>query len=574
MAAIITDDFRRNSVEFLINDIKDKQAASTGDVVTDDDSTKDSAGEYEYFIGIGKSDAWENDSAGNTETAINFSAPIPSGSIDESEEVLDNLIAAVGIADTSNSKVYYLIPRNNWTSGRRYKRWNKNDPDMFNLSTVGGVTYYPSYTINQNKIYVCLDNGSSVTGGFTPTTNTYVPQPSTSAPTGSATDTASREPAQFSSEGYTWAYVADLDTTSKFNTDQFVSITQEATVRTGGTEANGKTDADAATGGIVYGFEIINSGVSTNISSSGSTGHLELIGTNSSSGPESGSTTTYQLTYETDSSGRVSLVKFTSGTTPANFVHDFERGSVRIKPGQSGQFTTAPVIKPLIAPKNGFGYTPTQDLPAFYVGIASDLVGNVEGEASTALTYRQISLLRNIDRDLTGTTSGSADATGQGTYNAFEVYDGLRRVCIDDTTSLADVQAGDIIKDVSTTVDATDGTEPTPALAFVDYVDDTGDGTNKFIYYHQNNSSKINQQEFETSSAKIQILQNDGVTQRGSHSSITVATVGSSASGNEAKGYQNPEAKPRTGEVMFLENRKPIQRASAQTEEIKLVIQF
>ena len=115
---------------------------------------------------------------------------------------------------------------------------------MFNLSTVGGVTYYPSYTINQDKIYVCLDNGSSVTGGFTPTTNTYVPQPSTSAPTGSATDTASREPAQFSSEGYTWAYVADLDTTSKFNTDQFVSITQEATVRTGGTEANGKTDAD------------------------------------------------------------------------------------------------------------------------------------------------------------------------------------------------------------------------------------------------------------------------------------------------------------------------------------------
>ena len=35
-----------------------------------------------------------------------------------------------------------------------------------------------------------------------------------------------------------------------------------------------------------------------------------------------------------------------------------------------------------------------------------------------------------------------------------------------------------------------------------------------------------------------------------------------------------PEYTPYTGEVYFLENRKPIQRAPSQEEEIKLVIQF
>lgn len=565
MAAIITDDFRRNSVRFLVNDIIDKHAATASGITTDDDATKDSAQEFEYFIGIGKSDSWDNDSAGNNENAVNFSAPIPTGSVDETDEVLDNLIGAVALGNTDSAAIYHLIPRNNWTSGRRYKRWNKNDPDMFNLSTVGGITYYPCYTITSDKIYVCLDNGSSITGGFTPSTNTYVPQPSTTAPSGSNADAAGREPVQYASEGYVWAYVADLDTTSKFNTDQFVSISETATQRNGGSGTNGADDADAATGGIIYGFEILDAGVSTNTSSTGTTGGLEIVGIGGEDvGPDidaSGTTAhdALQLTYETDSSGRVSLVKFTAGTTPSSFPHDFERASVRIKAGQEATFTTVPKIRPLVAPKNGFGNKPTQDLPAFYAGIAVDLVGNLKSEVSTGLAYRQISLLRNLTRDTSsGSTSASDPSSGEGTYAANEVYDGLHRItCSSGVTSA--ITAGDIIKDVSDEVNAAG--EPIPALAFVDYVDTS----NNYIYYHQNLSTKINQQEFTAQSGstnqKIHIYQNDGTTDRIS-SDLTYTAI------------HTPEATPRVGEVLFIENRKPIQRAAAQTEEIKLVIQF
>ena len=39
-------------------------------------------------------------------------------------------------------------------------------------------------------------------------------------------------------------------------------------------------------------------------------------------------------------------------------------------------------------------------------------------------------------------------------------------------------------------------------------------------------------------------------------------------------GYQNPELQPDSGNIIYLENRKPIQRASDQTEDIKIIIEF
>lgn len=39
-------------------------------------------------------------------------------------------------------------------------------------------------------------------------------------------------------------------------------------------------------------------------------------------------------------------------------------------------------------------------------------------------------------------------------------------------------------------------------------------------------------------------------------------------------GYARPELKPNTGEVVYVENRRPISRASDQTEDIKIIVEF
>ena len=58
-----------------------------------------------------------------------------------------------------------------------------------------------------------------------------------------------------------------------------------------------------------------------------------------------------------------------------------------------------------------------------------------------------------------------------------------------------------------------------------------------------------------------------------SESSETV-TLANSNTLTLTSGYANPELQPDSGDIIYLENRKPIQRASDQTEDIKIIIEF
>jgi hypothetical protein len=509
MAAIITDDFRRNSTTFLINDIVDKNTENNPNTG------------FEYFIGIGKSDEWPLDTGGNDETNQNFSTPLPNGSIIESKEILDNLIGAVAIP---TADAYHVIPRINHTTGRKYKRWNENDPNMFNIETVGSETYYPCYVVHSQKIYVCLDNNSN--DGYA--NGTYVPAISTSQPSGDSTNANSREAVQ-STDGYVWAYVADLNVSSKFNTDQFVSISSTAT----GTAA----DATTATGGVVYGFEIVNPG--SGIVNGTDVGDFKLVVSDSSMQTP----VEHELTVSV-TAGVVTGVVLSAGTTPANFIKGIERATVVLDDVAGTTFTTAPVIRALVGPALGFGYTPTKDLPSFYAGLAVNYNGDVEGELSTSLTYRQISLLRNPTRNNDDT---AAPPSGDGDYQLDEVYNTLRRFKLTGSPAISAISAGAVIEDTS------DSLSVHGAKAFVDYVDDAND----YIYFHQNESTLINQQDFTTG---------DGTASK--------ITIGGTEYTYDATSLVDPEYVPRTGEVIFVENRKPIQRSASQEEEIKLVIQF
>ena len=462
MAAIITDDFRRNSTAFLIDDIKDAK--------TEFDSPNNVG--FEYFIGIGKSDAWDNDANGNAEAHQNFVTPLPTGSIIESKEVIDNLIGAVAI---ESANAYYLIPRNNWTATRRYKRWNENDPTMFDVETVGANTYYPCYTIHNNKIFICLDNDSNdsyVSNG------SYIPGQSSSAPSNTM-DTDTRTPVQTTGDGYIWAYVADIDTTSEFNTDQFVSISKTATATTGGTSADGATASFNQTGGIVYGFEIVDPGAG--VSGTNTSGNFKLLISDSTMHTSAEIALTASISNES-----VTGIIMTGISTPEQFrdnVKNVERASVVLGTSTISSSGRAPVIRPLIAPAAGFGAVPTQDLPAFYAGLAVNYNGDVNGELPTNVSYRQISLLRNPTRN----DDDSPSPSGDGSYNDNEVFNALRSFTLDTTADITSISAGDIITDTSTG----SGDNPT-AKAFVDYVDNT----NKIVYFHQNESSLINQSDF------------------------------------------------------------------------------
>ena len=67
-----------------------------------------------------------------------------------------------------------------------------------------------------------------------------------------------------------------------------------------------------------------------------------------------------------------------------------------------------------------------------------------------------------------------------------------------------------------------------------------------------------------------------GVSTAGGSATGTPDTSYSSALNNTSfsAGYANPEMEPDSGDVIYIENRKPISRASDQTEDIKLIVEF
>jgi Bacteriophage T4, Gp8. len=100
------------------------------------------------------------------------------------------------------------------------------------------------------------------------------------------------------------------------------------------------------------------------------------------------------------------------------------------------------------------------------------------------------------------------------------------------------------------------------------------DATNKILFYVQN--SYDNQGTDATYKQKIPFSSNSTIT--GATSNATgVPDVSSSATVNNTvfvAGYANPELQPDSGDVIYIENRKPISRASDQTEDVKLVVEF
>ena len=82
----------------------------------------------------------------------------------------------------------------------------------------------------------------------------------------------------------------------------------------------------------------------------------------------------------------------------------------------------------------------------------------------------------------------------------------------------------------------------------------TSNAATGYVYYHQND--KTGYKNF-----------TGGENIVGQTSSVTGALEAANSLGN-------PEVHPGTGDIMFLENRNPINRTTTQIEDIKVIIEF
>lgn len=554
MSAIITDDFRRNQARLLVNDIKASAHSNFDSPDALNSPSVSLAWPYRennnYAIGFGKSDPWPNDINGASEDAVGFIVDAPQGTQQENDDVIRNLFT---LKEIGVDGVAQLIAANPWTSGRSYKPYDPTDNDAFYTTS----NLYPCYVTSGNNVYLCLSNTAL-----------------SSLPLGSAFPASTLAPTntnyniEVKSDGYVWAHVAKIPTSgtiSKFKTGQFVPIQKDDELAAAIT-----TTEQNYTGGLLSYIGITNGGSGY---TSAPTVTLTLVGDSDDSPGGQGTIISHEHIIRAKAlidGGSVYAIELQdkpafdadsdTGSlsywdTPSNIIKNIRSATVKIT-GGGGTGATAFAR---IAPHNGYGKNAIDILPTWFVGVTTDFENN-EGDDAPILNFRQVSLIKDFRRVDDG--DGSNDT-----------YDALKSITVTANSTQKgriDLLApGDVIK---VSIDSESPT--TDALMYFDHHVDVDSSTTK-IYYHQNSNDDVN-------TLDPIITTNDLLVKTAADGTLNEDDILGSAITAVSQGeYRQLDSPPYdtgveefNGKLIFHENRRPFTRGSAQTEEVKLIIQL
>ena len=291
-------------------------------------------------------------------------------------------------------------------------------------------------------------------------------------------------------------------------------------------------------------------------------------------------------------------------------------------------FGTDPVFEAIIGPDGGHASNPAKELGGFFCLMDVKLQQTEAFDFSVVNDFRQLGIVRNpysyaTSSNFTGSTARQTYAiklaSNSGTFVADEKISQAITAQTIGTVSIAgsvitintsaahqlttgqmvDVTGGTFGDSANNTghtgthhITVTDadtftytvvasrtptGTVPTgvsyttfaPQGVVVEY-----DATNNILFYIQN--SYDNQGTDSAYKQNIPFSGNSTITGAPSNATGVPDTSNSGTYNNTVfvSGYANPEMQPDSGDVIYIENRKPISRASDQTEDVKLVVEF
>jgi hypothetical protein len=545
MAAIITDDFRRNAAQLLVSDV--------------------TTGGSNYYVGVGKSDAYDPDSAGLAETDGSFSLPVPAASRAEELEVLNNLAT---LSKVGTNSAFRVMPRVYYQASKRYKVYDPNDANCFFAETIDGNEYEPCYVINTDlEVFICLKND-----GTTTSNNDDVPTMTATLNDifGASESRKNNGLITTADDDFRWAYVCTLNRDSGFFTTQFAAIGNSGSSAVDNpalTAYSGSNHPSETSGGLIYGFKVIDGGAGysagdltvncTGLKTDGTGGdNTDLVQFNQS----------ITCTITVDGSGTITQCVTKLSSSQINTTN-----ILGVVSANAVAASGAAILEPMILPLEGVGTNNLKLLPSYYCGIRANFEDDLGGDG-LIIPFRQVSLLK--DPSLSSGDTPSATSS----YAAGDAAKGLRYVAC--SASLpADLATGDILFDAvgngtnSTVQDAITNEDP---IAIFDHLDTT----NNRLYYHQNFDDDDSQNLLELNTGGDTLKWYDK--SAGAVSSNTIAYTGdpqypeftivdytnaNTSSGTEKFGQLN-------GDVLFIENRSSVTRATDQIEEVRMIIQF
>ena len=462
------------------------------------------------YVFIGKGDSW---SAVDDWTATEDDDAIaPLDHQKDLYDVHDNLIAMKAL---SAGDITHVIPRHDWVSGTNYVAWDDEDADIYDKAF---------YILSlQFKVYKCVFAPFGVAA--------------TSMPIHTNTEVAVEE-----GDGYIWKYMYTLQAfdSEKFLTNSFMPV---KTVRSvGGVNDDeqlpttvplavdnksqwlSQQDAITRNQGAIYRIDIVLGGTYTVMPTSytilgDGTGAIIDIADVSDNGTSVTGITIDLLANIVDGVGTNMGSGYSNATVQAN--------------GGTGSGFEARVI---ISPPNGHGYDAVYELGGFFAGVNVKLDGNNDGDGDfiTGTAFRQVGVITSPLLANSTIVGNSIDnVTLSGTK-------GVQCVTGAVTGAGATLQNGSLI---------TGGTSGATAIV------DSFDAATDIVYYHQ--SKKTN---------RIDFVINETISEAiGATFTLTVESSGP---------VVDAEYERYSGEIIFAENRAPVNRNTTQIEDVKIIIEF
>ena len=341
--------------------------------------------------------------------------------------------------------------------------------------------------------------------------------------TASTTEPTSTSNSIFSTaDGYRWKYMYSLTSaeTLNFMSTDFIHASTNSTVST------------AAVDGALDTILVVAGGSSYSLSTGSTITTIPIRGDGSSG-----------VCTVTISSGAISAATITTAGT--GYTYAYITNADIIAGTNAGGAGSGANLNVIIPPKNGHGYNALKELGAFYVMINKSLVG-AEGTSDIGVgnDFRRIGLVRNPTNY--GTTTVASATTRRQIYAA-------------------------VFSSVSGTFTADEEINQASTGAVGKVVE--YDSTNKILYWYQTRfpdcgtDSDGNLTAFSGANAITGQSSSAAATPDTSDSDTTNAVV-------FASGYSTPELVADSGDILYVEERSPITRASDQTENIKLIIEF
>jgi len=325
---------------------------------------------------------------------------------------------------------------------------------------------------------------------------------------------------QAESDGYTWKYmytvsVADAE---KFLTTSYMPVkTVSLAYANDAAAESALSEADYA--------QYLNQKASRDHANAGGIERIEVVagGTGYTSDPTvyiTGNGSSAQATATR--TGQV-----VSSITVSNKGTDYTVADVRISGGGGSDAS----VRAVISPAGGHGVDPVKELGGFFVAVNTLLEGTGGGDLTVGNDFRQVTLVKNPTNYSTSTISTATTLNATG--------------ALDFASKTGTFQVDELI---------TQGSGATLVQAYIVSIDS---GTGE-VYYNQNSKTGY------------------GTFAHGAGNTVTGQISGAQGTPKTSASdfLTNPEVNKESGQIIFMENRNPINRTATQIEDIKVIIEF